>query len=169
MGLLGQVIDRDSTNIDILKQATATDLEAVDTFIAGEKFKLNAMIGDYPISWFGNKFLQHFGSVVEEQVPAHTMNSWDLLQVRRDSAIVSVLGGEEKAESHLAHLYRIMELGDKGPALTNGWGNIGFARSPIDNKLYTVRWHVLGGGLYIGSRSDSVPGEWGDGPRVHGG
>jgi hypothetical protein len=151
----------------LLGQASLTQLEAVERFVFADKFKLGAVVDGRTIVWLGAKFVLHFKDVVEENVPAREMKASSLLKVTDDPEVIAALG--EHAEVHLAHLYRIIELGEKGPGLFNGWGNIGYRRSPIDNQLWAVRWHVLDGGIYIGSRPGTVPGEWGSGPMVHGG
>ncbi len=152
---------------DLLGHPSLTHLEAVDKFVFADKFRLGALVDGRTIVWFGAKFLLHFKDVVEGNVPDREMYSSTILKATDDPAIIAELG--EKAEVHLAHLYRIIELGEKGPGLFNGWGNIGYKRSPLDQQLWAVRWHVLDGGIFIGSRPGTVPGEWGSGPMVHGG
>lgn len=150
----------------ILEYVSDTKLYGVKKFVVADKYKLGAVIGGRTIVWFGAKFLFHFGGVVEENVPARIVQTSTIAKVTDDPAVIAALG-EENADMHLAHHYRIMELGEDGPGLFNGWGNIGYKRSPIDHQLWAVRWHVLDGGIYIGSRPGTVPGEWGTGPAVH--
>lgn len=57
--------------------------------------------------------------------------------------IVETLGGEEKAETHLAHMVQIIELGKNGPGLFNGAANIHFKRSTkFHGEMIAIMWVI---------------------------
>ena len=155
--------------MELLGDATVTDLDAVDEFIVADKFKVGATLGDLTIVRLAPNFRKHFLGVAERNVPARRMPARPLTRGSRDPAIITALG--ENFETRLAHHHRIMEMGVSGPGhITNGWINIGYLRSPVDHEVKAVRWHVWDSGINIGIRSTvNNRGEGEDGPMVFGG
>ncbi|RJQ34268.1 hypothetical protein C4568_02895 [Candidatus Parcubacteria bacterium] len=156
---------------DLLVFVGIVKLKAVKRFVVADHFKEGVAAGGRPIAWLGSNFQHHFGDVVEEDVPGRTINVWQLAKYSRDPAIIADLGGEEKPELqiHLAHMWQMMELGEKAHCRIDVYANFGYKISPKDGKLWVPGWGVGGGGLRVEARSSSYPYEWYDGGRVSGG
>jgi hypothetical protein len=152
----------------LLEFIKATPLDAIDTFIAADKFKVGAFVGGRKISWIGDNFKKHCLPVVEKNVPAVRWNAWRLAKPSRDPAIIATLGNE-KATSKLAYVFQVMALGENGPSLTNGWANIAYIPSVVDGELWAGGWGVGGGGWRVEAYPVSCPVVWGGARRVFGG
>ncbi len=155
----------------LLKFVGTIRLKAMPRFVVAENFKKGNVVGGRTIGWVGDSFHHHFGDMVEENVPARTINIWELVKGSRDPAIILTLGGESKpdTQTHLAHTFQMMELGEKGKGRLDGYANLGYKLSPKDGKLWVPGWRVLGGSLRVGANPTSRPGAWGGGDRVSGG
>lgn len=151
----------------------ATPLGAVERFVVADVIKLGNEIGGIKIGWIGDNFKRHFLDVVEENVPARDLPGNTLAQYARDEPIINALGGTMKdlgpAATALAHLFGMIPLGPAGPGLFNGYANIGYAVSPVDQEPWAVFWYVHVGELHVFARPASSPRAWDGGFRVFGG
>ena len=96
----------------------------------------------------GNNFISWFTGKVEEDTPEGALVPLTLTQDANDSEIIADLGGEEKAETTLAEIWRLMVAqanGGEGVLLNNGWANIFYVRD-AKAVLRAVRVHWCGGG-----------------------
>jgi len=117
-------------------------LERIDCFVAADAFKPGNKIGGRTLSAVGWSFAEHFLGVVENDVPATTLEVWSLEYTMGDASLVRWLGGEARAAvASIAHIHRLMEVSD-GPSHTDGRSNIAYVRSPIDRRLWAVHWSV---------------------------
>lgn len=79
----------------------------------------------------GSNFTAWFSGKVEEDVPTGDLVPFVLTQSAYDNEIIADLGGEEKAETTLAEIWRLMQRqanGEDGVLLTNGYANIFYVR-----------------------------------------
>ena len=155
----------------LLKFVGSINLKAVPRFVVAENFKKGNVVGGRTIGLVGDNFHRHFGDVVEENVPALTINIWELVKGSRDPAIILTLGGADKpdTQTHLAHTFQMMELGEKGKGRLDGYANFGYKLSPKDGQLWVPDWGVGGGEFDVGAGSSSGALEWDGGSRVSGG
>jgi hypothetical protein len=117
-----------------------TKVERVDKFIAAEAFKLDRKIGTRTLNAVGLNFAEHFIRTVETDVPAATIRGWTLTYTVGDNSLIKALGGEEKAVMSLAHIHRLMEMGERGPSHVDTRSNFAYARSSLDNRLWAIHW-----------------------------
>lgn len=166
-----EMIEGDFILGGLLKFVGAVELKPNKRFVVADNFKVGNVVGGRTIAWIGNNFHHHFDDVVEEDVPARTINIWELVKGSRDPVIIIALGGEDKpnTQTHLAHTFQMMKLGEKGKSRLDGYANLGYKLSPKDGKLWVPRWNVNGGKLSVEANSSSRPDEWYDGGRVSGG
>jgi hypothetical protein len=132
----------DRNRFRLLEQRSETRIGRIGTFVAAEAFKEGSRIGDRTLSAVGWNFLDHFSKVVEENVPEVTLKGWTLRYTGYDESHIKALGGSEKAAVPLAHIHRLMELGELGPSHLDWQSNFAYVRSPIDHKLWAVHWYV---------------------------
>lgn len=151
----------------------ATPMGAVERFVVADVIKIGAKIGNYEVAWIGDNFKQHFLGVVEENVPARELPGHTLARYSRDEPIINGMGGTMKklgpAATALSHLFGVIPLGKSGPGLFNGYANIGYKLSPIDQEPWAVDWSVDDGELSVDAFPASDPDDWGGGDRVFGG
>ncbi len=96
----------------------------------------------------GSNFTAWFAGKVEEDVSEGKLCPFALTERAYDNEIIADLGGEEKAETTLTEIWRLMQRqanGEEGVLLTNGWANIFYVRD-VNMVLRTVRVYWLGGG-----------------------
>lgn len=161
----------------LLKFVGSVKLKGVRRFSVAENFREGNIVGGRSIGWIGPNFRKHYYGLVEEDVPARTAYIWELIQnaldetVEKKTGIIDVLGGKDdpKTQTYLAHMFQMMELGEKGRGRLDGYANLGYKISPKDGKLWVPCWFVGGGRFGVEAGSSSGPSEWGDGSRVSGG
>ena len=151
---------------------SVTAMPAVERF-AANVVRIGDEIGGIEIGWICDYFERHFLGVVEENVPARDLPGHTLARYSRDEPIITAMGGTMKdlgpAGTPLAHLFGVIPLGLKGPGLFNGYINIGYALSPIDQEPCAVHWNVYDGKLGIRASPASRPFVWLGGYCVFGG
>ena len=112
-------------------------------FEVAHRFKVGAIIGGRKLSAIGLNFRQHFSSLVEVNVPAVSFAVWSLCYTIGDAPIVKALEVADRASvSHLAHIHRLMEMGDASGSHTDWRSNFSYVRSPVDYRLWAVHWSV---------------------------
>ncbi len=85
----------------------------VEHFKTSEWFAFGArgdVGGRLPISPSSDKFASVFFDLIEENVSASTLKPRRLLQCSDEESILSVLGGRNRAQIHLAHLHMFLRL-----------------------------------------------------------
>ena len=155
----------------LLKFVGYLKLKAVSRFVVADNFKVGNVIGGRRIGWIGENFQHHYGDVVEENVPARIVYIWELIKRSLDEPVITILGGadEPNTQTHLAHTFQFMELGEKGKGRLDGYANFGYKKSPKDGVLWVPNWDVRGGKFSVEAGSSSYPFESDDGNRVSGG
>jgi hypothetical protein len=113
-----------------------------DRFVAADAFKLGRQIGGRTLSAVGLNFAAHFIGMVENNVPATSLQVWSLQLAMGDTSLISRLGGQERvAVPFVAYIYRLMEMGE-GASHTDGRSNFAYVRSPVDRRLWAIHWSV---------------------------
>lgn len=115
----------------------------------------------------GSNFTAWFTGKAEENIPTGDLVPFVLTEYAYDNEIVANLGGEEKAETTLGEIWRLLERqanGEEGVLLTNGYANIFYVRD-VNGVLRAVDVLWRGGGwnayaLALGG------GGWSGGDRV---
>lgn len=149
----------------------------MERFVVAENFKVGNIVGGRPIGFVGPDFRQHFGDVVEENVPARTLYIWEFVKNSLDAPVIKIFdnGIDEnpKTETHLAHMFQMMELGEQGKGMLDDCTNFGYKLSPQDELLWVPYWFVRSGKFRVEATVASYPGcgesEWDSGVRVSGG
>ena len=130
-------------DFELLDRLEDTRIEPIKRFIAAEAFKIGTKIGSRTLSAVGLNFARHFMGVVERDVPAVSLNGWALRYTTGDKSLIKTLGGEQDAAlPFLAHIHRLMEMGEAGAGHTDWRSNLAYVRSPIDRRLWAVHWTV---------------------------
>ncbi|MGI0134738.1 MAG: hypothetical protein ACREBW_07270, partial [Candidatus Micrarchaeaceae archaeon] len=137
---------------------------------AKDKFRERKSVDGVQITWIGSNFQNNFGRKVEENVAAAELKIHKLLEASRDMPIIHELGGEEVAETTLAHMWEMLKRqgrGESGTLLVNGYANILYIRD-VNSVLWAVDcgWHSVNRGWGVGAGSVGFPGRWGGGGRV---
>jgi hypothetical protein len=156
---------------ELLDPVAETRIGRIETFIAADAFKIGSRIGGRTLSAIGLNFSQHFLGVVERDVRSASLSGWSLRYTTGDTSLIKALGGEgEAAMSFLAHLHRVMDMGDDGPSHTDWQGNFAYVRSPVDQRLWAVHWTVNYANEWtIGAVYVPHPGlDWRSGSRLFG-
>lgn len=157
----------------LLKFVGYLKLKAVSRFVVADNFKVGNVAGGRRIDWIGGNFQEHFYGLVEENVPERFVYIWELIRGSVDAPIIKILDGgvpnNPNTETHLAHIFQMMELGEKGKGRLDGYANFGYKRSPKDGKLWVPRWLVRDGMFSVEANSSSSPGGWRGVLRVSGG
>ena len=127
----------------LLDPLDETKVQAIETFVAAEAFKVGNWIGRRTVAIIGLNFAEHFLQAVERQVPAVSLKGWTLRYTMGDRPLIAALGGELHADLRfLAIIHRIMEMGEEGPSHNDGRSNFAYLRSPVDRRLWAVHWFV---------------------------
>jgi hypothetical protein len=89
------------------------------------------------------EFAQHFLGVVEKDIPATRVNTWNLMYTARDEWLIEESSAQrESNQCFMAQIFRLMELADSGICHVDGQSNFSYMRSPVDRKLWAVHWSV---------------------------
>jgi hypothetical protein len=127
----------------LLDRLEDTRIEPIQEFVSAEAFRIGAKIGGRTLSAIGLNFTEHFLGVVETNVPAASLSGWTLRYTTGDKSLLKALGGEEEAAvPFLAHIHRVMEMGEAGAGHTDWHSNFAYVRSPVDRRLWAVHWTV---------------------------
>ncbi len=98
----------------------------------------------------GSNFTAWFTGKVEEDVPEGILVPFTLTKSAYDNEIITDLGGEEKAETTLTEIWRLMERqvnGGEGVLLTNGYANVFYVRDREGVlRAVNVSWLDVGWG-----------------------
>jgi len=155
----------------LLESVATAALASVESFVAVERFVVDTgKKAPVKLGWLGDNFKEHFLPKVETQIEGTEVKISKLLEASLDPPIINALGGEEKAETSLAHLYALLLLqpkGQKGKLLTNGYANIFYIRD-AKGVLWAVRarWDDIYDYWHVEANPVSRPNAWNDGGRV---
>jgi len=131
-----------SAELKLLEPIAHASFDPTGRFVAADAFKLGRTIGGRTLSAVGWNFTTHFLNIVETDVPAVALRVWTLQYTMGDASLIRRLGGEARAAvSSIAHIHRLMEMGD-GPSNTDGRSNFAYMRSTVDQRLWAVHWSV---------------------------
>lgn len=144
----------------ILVPATSNPFIARDHFVIDTSKKAKVKI-----SYLGDNFKDNFLGKIEEPFAGSMLRYGKLKKGSVDRPIIAELGGEAKVETTLAEMFSLMEKGEEGGLLTNGYANIFYIR---DKKgvLWAVRCHGDGVGWFVRAFSVDDPLEWRAGGQV---
>jgi len=117
-------------------------LPAIKKFVTAEKFREGKTTDGVRIAFINYKFRTHFLPIVEENVYAMRMRNQKLCRNSLDTPIVTEIGGEEKAQTHLAQIWELLKRQGTGKPLecgllVNGNANIFYVRD-INGVLCAV-------------------------------
>ena len=151
-GLFDKIVEILAAKTDNLLDflGTITIPPTTEKFVAGDHFTRECFD-------FGKNFLDKFLGKVEEPRGSVTLQCHRIRKRSRDLAIISELGGEERAEIALADFSWLMEKqknGEKGALLVDGRANTFYVRD-VDEVLCPVgayhqdrgRWYCDAGPL----------------------
>lgn len=113
-------------------------------------------------------FREHFFGKTEEDVPEVTVAAYELTKGSRDPAIITALGGEERAEFKLAHVRELMRRTQAGEESSLQRGvNVLYARDG-DDTLFAVNayWRADARVWNVSAYSVEGPRPWFRGFRV---
>ena len=140
-----------------------------EKFIAKEKFIVDTgKKAKVKIVYLSDNFEKFFLDKIEESIVKTTLCSNKLLVSSVDDPIISELGGEEKIETKLSHVFHLISQqpnGEKGVLLVNGWANIFYVRDKNGN-FCAVNAYWYGDGWYLYADSVGRPSRWRDGRCV---
>jgi len=135
-------------------------IPAIDKFIAKEKFIIDTSAkAKLKISYLGDNFQKWFLDKIEENIPETELSSRMLLKWLEDKEIIAGVGGEDVAETKLAHVYHLISQqpnGEAGPLPTNGY--VIFYVRDKDGLLRPVRVRWLGDGWFVNAFSVGISG-----------
>ncbi len=148
----------------LLKHLRDVRLDVVTRFVASEKFtKSNPLVKFW---YFGENFVTHFGSRIEENISATTIAVSRLERRAKDPEIKATLAGGETVRVFtisLAHFYQMIETqghGQAGTLLVDGKANIDYIDG-VDN--WTVYAFLSAGfGWHVDAISVDYPDPWYD-------
>ena len=123
------------------------------------------------IGYVGDNFKRMFGNHAEPETPDTTLRIHQLMKLAKDPAIIAELGGEQTAETTLGQMWEMLKIqgeGQDGRLLNNGYVNIFYVRSQVDNQLWAVLCFWRSGRRYwvVSARPVSAPLGWIAGGRV---
>lgn len=160
------------------KEAVVKILEPVSTivipatierFVVKDNFLVNTgKKAKVKISYLSDNFKEWFLDKVEEPTGKITLCSSKLLVLSVDSPIISELGGEEKVETKLVHVFHLLSKqpnGEAGLLLTNGYVNIFYIRNK-NGTLCAVFAFWDGVGWFLRAYSVVDPDRWDDGGYI---
>jgi hypothetical protein len=128
-----------------------------------EKFVVNGGGKGLPkISWLGSNFEEWFLKKTEGPMSKTTLCYAKLVRRSVDGPIIDSLGGEEKAETYLSNVSRLMvnqPNGENGVLLNNGYANIFYVRD-VSLVLRAVHVCWFGHGWYVYAYSIDHPSAW---------
>lgn len=155
------VVPRDST--DLLRPLGDTiDLPAVTRFVAKDVCtKANGIV------WMGDTFQKVMLPLVEENVPATTLTTHELLYGSRDLRIAVALDVDEKGPVFLAHFLHLVTTQRRDasvPLRTDGWATVAYILG-VDGNIWAVDAYLRGGGWYVDAYSLGDRGRWFAGGR----
>ncbi|MEK7660400.1 MAG: hypothetical protein AAB343_04325 [Patescibacteria group bacterium] len=161
------------SSVSILELVGTVVIRAASTpLVASERFVVNTkQNATVKISFLWNNFSEWFltgNSKTEAPIMEQTLRYHTLRKASLDGSIITALGGAERAEMGLSHVFSLMEAqgkGEDGVLLTNGYANIFYVkdRKGVLRTVY-VYWHDDGWNVNAYSVED--PDRWGDGDRV---
>lgn len=140
---------------------------AVARFVAAEKFVKENTPDDVQLYGMNDDFKKNFLGIVEEHVPACTLQKHRLIKSSLDKPILDELG--DCAKTKLSHLWELLKKqpeGERGALLTDGRANIWYIEDVKgDGWAVDARW-LAGRGWCVGAYSMSLPNVWGAGYAV---
>lgn len=168
-GELAKLLDVKSGKSLLLKLLGTVAVPAIEEFTVGERFVVDTSEKTtVKISRIWDNFRKWFLDTRVPSTEATTLYKYRLQQDSLDSMILDYLGGEEKAEITLAHVFALMRQqpnGENGELLTNGYANIFYVRdiTGVVRAVY-VRWHDYG--WDVSALEVSFPYGWFEGSHV---
>ena len=146
----------------LLRLMSTENVAAIESFKAGDHFKVDTKKAATRIYYLGDNFKKHFGRKEEGASEAAEIKIHKLLEGSLDAPIITELG--PTCEITLGQFFALLSKqgkGESGPLLTNGWANIAYIRDDED-ILWAVsaRWLQGGGGWYVYSHSVEFPDRW---------
>jgi len=150
----------------LLKKVTEVVVPAVADFSTAVFFQTGG-----PVGWTSDNFRRMFSDHVEPETPDTTLRIHQLTKPAKDPAIIDELGGEGAVEATLGQMWRMIEKqakGQEGKLLTNGYANLFYIRSQVDNQLWAVNcgWGSGGRCWSVCAAPVSSPLGWSAGCRV---
>jgi len=147
---------------NILKSVSTVVIPATKSqFSAKKEFRTNTGLPRYfygdnyerevKINHVVCRFRTHFGDKVEEPSASHTLCYANLQERATDESILAEIGGEEKAETTLTAMFRLMEKqnnGQNGVLLTGHGRNVFYVRNQNGTLCSVVvgwndnGWHI---------------------------
>lgn len=119
-------------------------------FSASNMFEIGSVIGGIPVGNMSSEFMALFCTILFGKpmnkpldFPAASIPYWNLTQETYDRDIFDKYIGEKNRVHHLARIFQIMDMGEKGPSLMDGAANIAFVPPVFGVKPRTVSWGVF--------------------------
>ena len=137
----------------LLKFLRPISLPAVAKFVVAEKFREGETVDGIKMAWVGKNFKANFLTKVEEAVPALEMREHELVTGSRDPAIITELGGEDRVETFLAHLWEELKSADQNRY------HVRYIRD-VNRVLWAVNGYWYGGGLRVEADPLDDPSDW---------
>ena len=137
-------------------------------FNVGEQFAEGKHADGVEIFATDSTFREKFGGKVESGVPEVRITPYELTDESRDPAIITALGGKDRAEISLRHLRELMRRTQNGEVTVIQPGaNVFYARD-AEQVLWAfdVFWRDVLRGWHVLAHSVEDPGPWPRGDRV---
>ena len=150
----------------VLQLQCSVEVSAQKVFRAVDFFKEDGQ-PDGILMFIDDEFRQRFlsgGGKIELDIPAATLNGYNLREYSLNGPILTALGGNDAAKTSLAYVAQLLRKQAKcgeGVLLTNGWANI-FYIEDHHNVLCTVycRWCSRDRELYVRASLVTDPDGW---------
>ena len=155
-------------------KATVVLLKKVTTVVVPTVAEFSTVVfldDDSPVGWIGDNFKRMFGNHTESETSQSALQVHQLTESARDPAIIAELGGEQIAETTLGQMWQMLLVqgqGQDGNLLINGFANIFYIRSQVDNQLWAVycRWDSGNRDWLVNAYPVSDPDDWYAGSQV---
>ena len=152
----------------LLRLMSTENVAAIESFKAGDHFKVDTKKAAVRIAWIGDNFKANFLGLSEGACESADLKTHKLLQSSLDAPIITELA--DKCEITLGQFFALLSKqgkGESGPLLTNGWANIAYIRDDEGN-LWAVYAHWSAGrsGWNVEASSVEYPSGWDDGYQV---
>jgi hypothetical protein len=133
---------------------TTIALPAVRRFEVAQVLNQRQVLGGFAISGINATFYEHFGSVVEENVPKKYLPCYEVTRKGTLNPLEQITG----VATHLVRMAQIMQMGEYGlGCFQEGHFNYHYVVSPKDGRLKLISWGLLNNRLTIGAPEE--PGE----------
>ena len=113
---------------------TGINAQGIDLFVTREKFCEGKEVDGVAIGFLGTRFKEQFLGKIEDGVTDLLLTASELTEDLRNPAIITALGGDDRAEVSLAHVWALLKRqghGEDGVLLISECTNIFYVRDVV--------------------------------------